>query len=201
MKKKIIGILICILLITTIFTISGIDFSERLDIVINQNEKYYTAKAFLGGFIKDMQSGNITSFTEIRVLNIIFNDYNGTKIPMMGISRNAETQFDMKLYQFKGLLLKHFICGVIDFPKVTASPGSIPYSEPAELEIFVTKNDVGVSGVLVNISIPGISGELSTHTDPNGKSLFAFTPPSTGNITIEIENEKIPLTVIVFAPK
>jgi hypothetical protein len=202
MNKKIIGFLISILLITTIFTASGIDNSERFDVVIHQNELYHTVKEFIVGLIKDMQSENITSFTEILVLHIFLEDYNGTKMGGMGISMKTETKFDMRLHQFKGLLLKHFICGVVNYPKVTVSPSAIPYAEPAELEIFVTKNDVGVSGVLVNISIPGISGEMSTHTDPNGLSLFAFTPPTTGNITIEIENQIIyPLKVRVYSPK
>ncbi|UCF11648.1 MAG: hypothetical protein JSW06_06255 [Thermoplasmatales archaeon] len=199
MKKILVGIIVCMLLIITVLPVLGNNDSKRLNIALNQNEKYHTTKAIILGIIKDMQSGNITSYTSVRVLYFIIHDYNGTKIPLFGMSINSKTVFDKKLNQFRGILLKHFICGIVKFPKVTASPGSLEFGQPAELEILVTVNDEGVSDVLVNISIPGISEEMSTYTDTNGKSLFAFTPPSTGEIKIEIENKRIPLTVEIMA--
>jgi len=201
MKKKIIGILICILLITTIFPVSGLNKSERLDKILNQNDTYYSSKVILFGIIKEMQSGNTTSFTTVYVFCITINNYNGTKTSVMNISKKSEMDFNMKLYQFKGILLKHFICGIFEFPKISASPGSIPFALPAELEITVTANGVGLNHILVNISIPGIYKEMSTHTNTNGKSLFAFIPPTTGKIKIEIENKRIPLTVEITSVK
>jgi hypothetical protein len=81
---------------------------------------------------------------------------------------------------------------------VTPTPGSIPYSEDAELEILLTGRGTPLKDLLVNISIPGISGEMSTRTNANGIALFAFTPPTTGNIKIEVENRttdiEVPIT-------
>ena len=46
--------------------------------------------------------------------------------------------------------------------------------------------------------IPGLTGEMNTTTDVNGEATFAFTPPTTGDITIKIENRtsttKVPVT-------
>ncbi|UCD13882.1 MAG: hypothetical protein JSW60_00245 [Thermoplasmatales archaeon] len=196
MKKQAMVVLIFIILILTIvLPASGNDDSDRVEKVLNQNVKFHTSKVILFGIIKEMQSGNMTSFTTVHVFCITINNYNGTKIPVMNLSKNSEMDFNMKLYQFRGILLKHFICGIFKFPKVSASPGSMPFGLPAELEITVAANGIGLNHILVNISIPGISGEMSTHTNANGKSLFAFTPPSTGEIKIEIENKRIPLTV------
>jgi len=89
MKKKIIGILICILLITTIFPVSGLNKSERLDKILNQNDTYYSSKVILFGIIKEMQSGNTTSFTTVYVFCITINNYNGTKTSVMNISKKS----------------------------------------------------------------------------------------------------------------
>lgn len=71
---------------------------------------------------------------------------------------------------------------------VTASPGSLPVNVLAEVEIMATGRGTGLGNVLVNLSIPGLAGEMSTTTDSNGMALFAFTPLTTGDIAIEIEN-------------
>ncbi len=84
---------------------------------------------------------------------------------------------------------------------VTPMPGSIPYSEPAELEIKLTGRGTPLPDLLVNISIPGISGEMSTRTDANGVALFAFTPPTTGDIAIEVENRTTEVEVPVTSWK
>jgi hypothetical protein len=71
---------------------------------------------------------------------------------------------------------------------VSASPPLIPYNRPAELVLTVTGRGKGLEGVLVNITIPGLTGEMSTRTLADGTATFAFTPPTTGEIKIEIEN-------------
>jgi hypothetical protein len=71
---------------------------------------------------------------------------------------------------------------------VTPTPGAIAYNEPAFLEILVTARGTVLPDVLINISIPGLSGEMSARSDAEGKVFMAFTPPTTGDIDIEVEN-------------
>ncbi len=89
----------------------------------------------------------------------------------------------------------------VKIPDVSPSPGTLPYNEPAELQISVTGRGTGLSGVLVNITIPGLDGEQSTQTDSEGIALFAFTPRTTGDIEIEIENRTSETKVKVTAWK
>jgi len=84
---------------------------------------------------------------------------------------------------------------------VTPTPGSVPYSEPAELEIRLTGRGIPLDDLLVNLSIPGIAGEMSTRTDANGIAFFAFTPPTTGEIEIEVENRTTEVEVPVTSWK
>ncbi|UCF11876.1 MAG: hypothetical protein JSW06_07455 [Thermoplasmatales archaeon] len=81
---------------------------------------------------------------------------------------------------------------------VTASPSSIAYNEPTELEVTVTGRGAGLGNVFVSIMIPGLTGEMNTTTLADGTATFAFTPPTTGEITIAIENRtsdtKVPVT-------
>jgi len=71
---------------------------------------------------------------------------------------------------------------------VSASPGSLVYNSPAELELTVTGRGTGLGNVFTSIIIPGLSGEMNTTTSADGTATFAFTPPTTGEIAIKIEN-------------
>lgn len=76
----------------------------------------------------------------------------------------------------------------VKIPDVTASPESIPYNKPARLELTVTGRGTGLANVFTSIIVPGLSGEFNTTTDGDGQAIFAFTPPTTGEVTIKIEN-------------
>jgi len=76
----------------------------------------------------------------------------------------------------------------VKIANVMASPSSIPYNKPAEVTLTVTGRDVGLENVWVSLIIPGLTGEMNTTTDADGKALFAFTPPTTGYIEILVEN-------------
>jgi hypothetical protein len=200
MKKNAITVIIFIMLISIIVLPASADNKSRnVDIISNENEIYYSSKVFLFGIIKETHSTNITSFTTVCVFAIVIKDCNGTKTSRVGISKNAQMDFPMKLYRFRGILLKHFICGVFQFPKVSASPASLPFNIPAEVELTVTSRGIGLENIWVSIIIPGLQGEMNTTTNANGKATFAFTPPTTGNVTIKIENNTIPITIKVTA--
>ena len=200
MKKKIITVFILTILISTIvLPASGHNNPEKTNLVSFQNETHYSHKVSLMGIIKDMNDGKITSFTTACVFSILQFDFNGTRSYWTWISRNAQMEFPMKLYEFRGILRKHFVWGVFNFPQITVSPASINHAEPAEINITVARDDLGIPDVWVGIEIPGISGEMNSTTDENGKAIFVFTPPTTGNIIINIENNTIPLTVNVTA--
>lgn len=76
----------------------------------------------------------------------------------------------------------------VKIANVQASPASIPYNKPAEVTLTVSGRDTGLENVWVSMIIPGLTGELNTTTDENGEALFAFTPPTTGEIEIRVEN-------------
>lgn len=80
---------------------------------------------------------------------------------------------------------------------VSASPSSIPYNKPAEVELTVSGRGVGLENVWVSLIIPGLTGEMNTTTDADGKATFAFTPPTTGTIEIRIENRTSDTTIPV----
>jgi hypothetical protein len=71
---------------------------------------------------------------------------------------------------------------------VTASPATIPYNKAAEVEISVMGRGTGLDDVFVSIAVPGLSGETNTSTTGGGKATFAFTPQTTGNVVIKVEN-------------
>lgn len=198
-RRKTIAVLFTIMIAVLFVGLaaSGNNSLNKQNLILHQYDKYYSSKIILIGTIKETQLRDITSFTTIHVLCVAISDYNGTKSHVLTLSEDSKMNFHMKLYRFRGILLKHFISGVFKFPKVTASPGSISCGEPALLEIMVTSNGKGLSGILVNITIPGVTGELYTHTGADGKASFSFVPISTGEIKIEIENKRIPLVVEV----
>jgi len=82
---------------------------------------------------------------------------------------------------------------------VTASPASIPYNKPTNLKITTSGRGTGLANVWVSIIIPGLTGEMNTTTGANGEATFAFTPPTTGNIIIKIENRTSTTKVSVTA--
>jgi len=88
---------------------------------------------------------------------------------------------------------------LVKMPDVSASPNVIPYNNPAELEIMVTGRGIPIENILVNLTIPGFSHDMWVRTDSEGKALFAFTPPTSGFISIKVENKTSPSTVIVIA--
>ncbi len=198
MKKKTVVVFILTMLISTIvLPASGDNNFERAKVILNQNDTFYSSKVVLIGIIKEVHSGDMTSFTAVCVFGVFLHNCNGTKIPILTFYKNSQMDFPIKLYQFGGILIKHFICGVFKFPKVSASPASIPYNKPAEVELTVTGRGTGLENVWISIVIPGLTGEMNTTTDANGKATFAFTPPTTGNVTIKIENNTIPITIKV----
>jgi len=202
MKKQLKALTILIIFISSIsLPTSGIYVSNKMNLNPNQYISSHSSKVILFGIINELEFGNITSFTTVYVICITTDILSGEKITQMNISKNSKMDFNMKLYRFKGIILKHFICGIFKSPKIKASPGSIPYSEKAELEIRVTMNGKGLSNILVNISIPGIVLEMSTYTDTNGRALFSFIPPTTGEIKIEIENKLSMVRVPIFSWK
>jgi hypothetical protein len=89
----------------------------------------------------------------------------------------------------------------VKIPDVTPTPKALVYNAPAELEVLVTGRGTGLSDLLVNISVPGLTGEMNTRTISGGTALFAFTPPTTGYIRIEIENRTSATRVQVTAWK
>lgn len=86
----------------------------------------------------------------------------------------------------------------VRIPDVAASPASIPYNKPTELTITVSGRGDLLEGVFVSIVVPGLTGERNTSTIADGTATFAFTPPTTGDILIKIENRtsetKVPVT-------
>ncbi len=76
----------------------------------------------------------------------------------------------------------------VKIPDVSASPASLPCNKLAMLDITTTGRGVGLPNVWVSIEIPGLTGEMDTATDAAGKATFVFTPPTTGDIIIKIEN-------------
>jgi len=96
MKNKIIGILICILLLTNILPVSGIDDSGKINRVLNKNDTYYSSKVILFGIIKELQSGNMTSFTTVRVFSLTINNCNGTKNSKMNLSEKSIIDFHLQ---------------------------------------------------------------------------------------------------------
>ena len=89
----------------------------------------------------------------------------------------------------------------VKIPDVTPTPASLAYNEPAELEILLTGRGTPLDDLQVNISIPGLTGEMWTRTRTDGIAFFAFTPPTTGDITIEVENRTSDVEVPVTAFK
>lgn len=85
----------------------------------------------------------------------------------------------------------------VKIPDVTPSPASIPFDKPATLKVTVTGRGTGLADVFVSIVIPGLTGERNTTTDSNGEATFSFTPPTTGNIIIKIENRTSDTKVLV----
>jgi hypothetical protein len=72
---------------------------------------------------------------------------------------------------------------------VTATPTTLPYNEPATLQILISgRGTTPLEGVWVSVIIPGLTGEMNTTTDADGMAIFAFTPPTTGYIKINVEN-------------
>jgi len=76
----------------------------------------------------------------------------------------------------------------VKIPDVDASPSSIPYDKPAKVTITVTGRDIPLEGVWISIVVPGLSGEFNTTTDAQGEAKFAFTPQTTGDVIIKVEN-------------
>ncbi|MEM0492779.1 MAG: hypothetical protein QXS02_02310 [Candidatus Thermoplasmatota archaeon] len=82
---------------------------------------------------------------------------------------------------------------------VTPSPRTLPYNKPAELRILVSGRGTGLEDVFVSIVVPGLSGQMNSTTDADGYVTFAFTPPTTGDIRIKIENRTSSTKVKVTA--
>lgn len=80
---------------------------------------------------------------------------------------------------------------------VTPSPSALAFDQAAKLEIMVTGHGSGLANVLINITIPGLSGTMGSRSDANGKVTFAFTPPTTGTISIAVENRTTDTTIPV----
>jgi len=76
----------------------------------------------------------------------------------------------------------------VKIPDVTPSPATIPYDKAAEVEVEVTGRGTGLNDVFVSLIIPGLPGEVNTTTSGGGFATFAFTPSTTGTVTIKIEN-------------
>lgn len=195
MRNKLISILICGLLLITVLPTLADDNFENSNMILNQYSNFYTLKVILIGMIKEKMAGDITSFSTIYVLCFTIINHNGVKTNVINISKNVKIDFDMSLYHFRGIILKHFICGIFNFPIIATSPGSIVYNRPVDLKTVIKTNKCGISGVLVNISIPGISKEMSEKTNIQGEAIFSFTPPTTGNIKMKIENKLMDLIV------
>jgi hypothetical protein len=85
----------------------------------------------------------------------------------------------------------------VKIPDVTVSPESLPYNKPAELEIAVAGRGTPLEGIRVNITVPGLTALSGSDTNSEGIVLFAFTPPATGNVVIQIENRTSETTVPV----
>ncbi len=87
----------------------------------------------------------------------------------------------------------------VKIPDVTPSATAIPYNQPAQLALTVSGRGAGLANVWTSIIVPGLSGEMNSTTDADGKVTFAFTPPSTGTITVKIENRTSSTTIRVTA--
>lgn len=87
----------------------------------------------------------------------------------------------------------------VKIPDVTPSPRSLPYNKPATLSILVSGRGTGLEDVFVSIVVPGLSGQMNSTTDSSGHVTFSFTPPTTGDITIKIENRTSNVKVRVTA--
>ncbi len=71
---------------------------------------------------------------------------------------------------------------------VASSVYSIPYNKPAEVTLTVTGRGTGLANVFISLVIPGLSGQMNSTTNADGQVTFAFTPPTTGNVIIKVEN-------------
>lgn len=87
---------------------------------------------------------------------------------------------------------------LVKIPDVSASPASLPYNKPAELTLTVTGRTEPLNNVRVNITVPGLTAIPGSDTITDGTVTFAFTPPATGNVRIDIENRtssvRVPVT-------
>ncbi len=87
---------------------------------------------------------------------------------------------------------------LVKIPDVSASPATLPYNKPAELTLTVTGRDGALlNNVRVNITVPGLTAIPGSDTRTDGTVTFAFTPPATGNVRIDIENRTSSLRVPV----
>ena len=77
----------------------------------------------------------------------------------------------------------------VKIPDVSVFPHTIPHNVEALLTIKTTGRGIGLPDVKVNITVPGVSGELSSITKADGTSTFAFKPLTTGDIIIKIEGK------------
>jgi len=85
----------------------------------------------------------------------------------------------------------------VKLPDVSLNPNSLPFNEPAIVTASVTGRGAALENVNVSLVIPGLTGERYAFTDSQGKAVFAFTPPATGNIVVKIENRTSALTIPV----
>lgn len=85
----------------------------------------------------------------------------------------------------------------VKIPDVSVFPRTIPHNVEALLTIKTTGRGIGLPDVKVNITVPGVSGELSSITKADGTSTFAFKPLTTGNVIIKIEGRISDVTVQV----
>ena len=85
----------------------------------------------------------------------------------------------------------------VKIPDVSATPKALPYNEPASLTIKVTGRGEALNDVSVGLEIPGMAEEIKSKTDSKGEALFSFTPLTTGDIKINIENRTSDTTVLV----
>ncbi|MEM0466687.1 MAG: hypothetical protein QXX20_03690 [Candidatus Thermoplasmatota archaeon] len=77
----------------------------------------------------------------------------------------------------------------VKIANVASSVYSIPYNKPAQVTLTITGRGVGLPKVFVSIIIPGLSGQMNSTTNADGQVTFAFTPPTTGDVIIKVENK------------
>jgi len=122
-------------------------------------------------------------------------------LPMDSAQKNITFYFKPKTPSGSAWAAVNGMMTPVKIPDVTPTPASMPVNEEVELEILLSGRGIPLGDMLVNITIPGLSGEQYGRSDANGIALFVVIPQAIGDITIEVENRTSDVKVLVTSWK